>query len=78
MFIGILDISTLSIRTWENLGLAADFATGRLAGPSGAYLLRQGLQKPNSMITFRQGENLGRPGRLNVEVTSDNGELGEI
>src|SRR5581483_5614760 len=32
MFIGILDIPTLSIRTWDNLGAVEDIATGSLAG----------------------------------------------
>lgn len=78
MFIGILEIPALTIRTWDNLGLVEDIATGSLAGPSGAYLVKQGLQKPNSVIKLRQGENLGRPSQLNVEVTTDNGELDDI
>jgi len=75
MFIGILQIPTLIIRTWDNLGLVEDIATGSLAGPSGAYLVKHGFQKPNSVINIKQGENLGRPSRLYVEVT---GELGDI
>jgi PhzF family phenazine biosynthesis protein len=75
MFIGILEIPALTIRTWDNLGLVEDIATGSLAGPSGAYLVKQGFQKQNSVINLKQGENLGRPSRLDVEVTGDLGYI---
>ena len=78
MFVGILEIPTLSIRTWDNLGLVEDIATGSLAGPSGAYLVKKGFQKSNSLISLKQGENLGRPSRLDVKVTTASVELGDI
>lgn len=78
MFIGILEIPTLTIRTWDNQGLIEDIATGSLAGPSGAYLVKQGFQKPSSVINLKQGENLGRPSQLDVETTISSGELGDI
>ena len=78
MFIGVLEIPTLSIRTGDNLGLVEDIATGSLAGPSGAYLVKQEFQKSNTVISLKQGENLGRPSRLDVEVTTDNGKLSDI
>ncbi len=55
-----------------------DIATGSLSGPSGAYLVKQGLQKPNIVIQINQGENLGRLSQLFVEVTMNDGELGDV
>lgn len=78
MFIGIFEIPTLSIRTFDNMGSVEDIATGSLAGPSGAYLVKQGFQKPNTVIKINQGENLGRPSQLFVEVTMNDGELGDV
>jgi PhzF family phenazine biosynthesis protein len=75
MFIGILEIPTLSIRTWDNLGAVEDIATGSLAGPSGAYLVKQGFQKTGATIQINQGHNLGRPSKLMVEVDSSSGEV---
>jgi PhzF family phenazine biosynthesis protein len=68
MFIGVLEIPSLSIRTWDNLGAVEDIATGSLAGPSGAYLVKHGFQKAGTIIQLNQGHNLGRPSKLFVEV----------
>lgn len=68
-FIGILDITSRSIRTWDNLGLVEDIATGSLAGPAAAYLVKYGVCSINEPILLRQGKNLGRESRLLVRVT---------
>jgi trans-2,3-dihydro-3-hydroxyanthranilate isomerase len=78
MFIGTLEIPTLSIRTWDNLGMVEDIATGSLAGPSGAYLVKNGFEEPGAAIKLRQGENLGRPSQLFVETEINNGELADV
>ncbi|MGZ3811457.1 MAG: PhzF family phenazine biosynthesis protein [Mucilaginibacter sp.] len=78
MFIGIIEIPTLRIRTGDNLGMVEDIATGSLAGPAGAYLVKNGFQKAGTVIKINQGENLGRPSQLFVEVGLDNGELTDV
>lgn len=78
MFVGILEIPTLSIRTGDNFGRIEDIATGSLAGPSGAYLVKFGFQKPGDKIKINQGEHLGRPSALFVEVKMDEGVLADI
>lgn len=75
MFIGILEIPTLSIRTWDNLGAVEDIATGSLAGPSGAYLVKHGFQKAGTIIQINQGHNLGRPSKIFVEVEPESDEV---
>jgi len=78
MFVGILEIPTLSIRTGDNFGRVEDIATGSLAGPAGAFLVKHGLSKADSIIKINQGEHLGRPSALFVEVKTDSGILGDI
>jgi PhzF family phenazine biosynthesis protein len=67
-FIGTLEIPSLTIRTWDNAGTVEDVATGSLAGPSGAYLVKHGYAAPNTIIQLNQGGNIGRPSQLFVEV----------
>jgi PhzF family phenazine biosynthesis protein len=78
MFVGILKIPALSIRTGDNFGRVEDIATGSLAGPAGAFLVKHGLQQPGNVIKINQGEHLGRPSALFVEVKADSGILGDI
>jgi predicted PhzF superfamily epimerase YddE/YHI9 len=77
-FIGILDIPTLSIRTGDNMGAVEDIATGSLAGPAGAFLVKFGFQNPNSVFQLNQGGNLGRPSQLYVEVKKEDDELTDV
>jgi PhzF family phenazine biosynthesis protein len=67
-FIGLLDIATLSIRTGNNDGTVEDIATGSLAGPAGAFLVKHGLAQPEKVIRIEQGHNLGRKSELYVEL----------
>ena len=78
MFAGILDIPTLTIRTWDNFGSVEDIATGSLAGPSGAYLVKNGFQEPGTFIQLNQGIHLGRPSQLFVNVDMTNGQLSDV
>jgi trans-2,3-dihydro-3-hydroxyanthranilate isomerase len=78
MFVGILEIPTLTIRTWDNLGSVEDIATGSLAGPSGAYLVKKGFQEPGASIPINQGAHLGRPSRLFVNVGMSDGKLSDV
>ncbi|WP_158798367.1 PhzF family phenazine biosynthesis protein [Pedobacter sp. L105] len=77
-FIGILEIPSRRIRSGDNLGQVEDIATGSLAGPAGAYLVKYGFQKANTLIQINQGENLGRPSQLFVEVKEKDGKPGDI
>jgi trans-2,3-dihydro-3-hydroxyanthranilate isomerase len=50
-------------------GIGEDPATGSAAGPLGAYLAEHGLAGlPSGRVTIRQGEQVGRPSELHVEV----------
>lgn len=55
---------TLEARTWDNLGLVEDSATGSAAGPVAAYLVRHGRLREGVKITIRQGQYAHRPGVL--------------
>jgi predicted PhzF superfamily epimerase YddE/YHI9 len=45
-----------------------DPATGAAAAASGAYPRSLGLLDPPARVTIRQGEDMGRPSRLLVDV----------
>jgi PhzF family phenazine biosynthesis protein len=67
-FIGLLEVPTLRLRTWDNLGQVEDIATGSLAGPAGALLVRHQLHPPDQVLTLQQGEFLQRASQLLVQV----------
>ncbi len=48
-----------------------DPATGSAAGPLGAYLAEYGLAGMPGTVMIRQGEQVGRPSELHVEVTRE-------
>jgi PhzF family phenazine biosynthesis protein len=50
-----------------------DPATGSAAGPLGAYLSTHGLAGMPGTATVAQGEMIGRPSFLHLEVTADGG-----
>jgi trans-2,3-dihydro-3-hydroxyanthranilate isomerase len=77
-FIGTLEIPTLTIRSFGNLGSVEDIATGSLAGPVGAFLIQHGFYQVNTVIRLNQGGNLGRPSQLFVEIKEKNGDSGDI
>src|ERR1700737_1114294 len=51
---------------WE---LYEDAATGSAAGALGAYLVKHGRLSPAHTLNILQGEEMGRPSRIEVEVT---------
>lgn len=56
------------------IGIAEDPVTGNASGPLGAYLVRHGLAVPRGGRLYfraRQGEALGRPGTVEVEVETE-------
>lgn len=58
------------------VGIAEDPVTGNANGPLGAYLVRHGLAGSDARTRglsawLRQGEAMGRPGRVKVEVAVD-------
>jgi PhzF family phenazine biosynthesis protein len=56
-------------------GVVEDPATGAAAAAFGAYLRELGLIAPPATVTILQGEDLGRPGRLLVDVHDDRPEI---
>jgi trans-2,3-dihydro-3-hydroxyanthranilate isomerase len=55
---------------WET-GIGEDPATGSAAGPLGAYLSRYRLAGMPGSVRIRQGERVGRPSLLEVEVAAE-------
>ena len=56
-------------------GVVEDPATGAAAAALGAYLRELGLVEPPATVTILQGEDLGRPGRLLVDIHEDRPEI---
>lgn len=56
-------------------GVVEDPATGAAAAAFGAYLRELGLAKPPARIAVLQGDDMGRPSRLTVELTPDRPEI---
>ena len=56
-------------------GVVEDPATGAAAAAFGAYLRELGLVEPPATVTILQGEDLGRPGRLLVDIHADRQEI---
>jgi trans-2,3-dihydro-3-hydroxyanthranilate isomerase len=53
------------------VAIVEDPATGSAAGPLGAYLARYGLAGMPGRVLVRQGEQVGRPSELHVDVRAD-------
>jgi PhzF family phenazine biosynthesis protein len=56
-------------------GVVEDPATGAAAAALGAYLRDLGLVEPPATVTILQGEDLGRPGRLLVDLHAERPEI---
>lgn len=54
---------------FPGIGIAEDPATGSAAGPLGYYLAAHGLVRQNEWITIEQGDEMGRPSRIEVHVS---------
>lgn len=48
--------------------MVEDPATGAAAAAFGAYLREQALVPDSAVLTLHQGEDMGRPGTLTVEL----------
>jgi len=57
---------------WE---LYEDAATGSAAGALGAYLVKHGRLSPAYTLNILQGEEMGRPSHIEVEVTQSGKKL---
>ena len=57
---------------WE---LYEDAATGSAAGSLGAYLVRHGTLLPGHTLSILQGQEMGRPSHIEVEVTQSSRKL---
>jgi trans-2,3-dihydro-3-hydroxyanthranilate isomerase len=55
---------------WEP-GIGEDPATGSAAGPLGVYLSEHGIAGMPGAVTVRQGEQVGRPSLLDVDVARE-------
>jgi PhzF family phenazine biosynthesis protein len=56
-------------------GIVEDPATGAAAAALGGYLRELGLVEPPETVTVLQGEYLGRPGRLLVDIHADRPQI---
>lgn len=58
-------------------GVPEDPATGSASGPLGAYLIRHGLVPGGERVAMRceQGGEIGRPSRIEVEISGDREEI---
>jgi trans-2,3-dihydro-3-hydroxyanthranilate isomerase len=77
-FVYVLDVEGREGRTWDNLGLVEDIATGSAAGPVAGLLVRHGLAKSGEPIVVRQGRFVGRPSEMLVEVRGEAGRIEDI
>jgi PhzF family phenazine biosynthesis protein len=55
------------------IGVVEDPATGAAAAALGGYLRELGLVTPPARVTVIQGEDMGRPGRLEVDIPASGG-----
>jgi PhzF family phenazine biosynthesis protein len=56
-------------------GVVEDPATGAAAAAFGAYLRAVGAVQPPATVTILQGEDMGRPSRLRVDIHADRPEI---
>jgi PhzF family phenazine biosynthesis protein len=56
-------------------GVVEDPATGAAAAALGTYLRELGYVEPPATVTILQGEDMGRPGRLLVDLHADRPEI---
>ncbi len=56
-------------------GVVEDPATGAAAAAFGAYARELGLVPQESVLTLHQGDDMGRPGVLTVELRAGDGRI---
>jgi trans-2,3-dihydro-3-hydroxyanthranilate isomerase len=79
-FLFVLDVEGRELRTWDNLGMVEDVATGSAAGPAAAYLFSHGLADPGPPLELAQGRFAGRPSKITIVQDPDGNLLvsGEV
>jgi len=60
---------------FPGIGIAEDPATGSAAGPLGALLASRGLLPEGVWTVIEQGDEIGRPSRIEVRVSGDQVEV---
>lgn len=60
---------------FPGIGIAEDPATGSAAGPLGALLASHGLLREGVWAVIEQGDEMGRPSRIEVRVSGDQVEV---
>lgn len=66
------DDGSVTARMFDaEFGIGEDPATGSAAGPLGAYLAEHGLAGMPGSVLIRQGEQVGRPSEIHVEVVRE-------
>jgi len=69
-FMLVLDVAARELRTWDNLGLVEDVATGSAAGPAAAYLVAHGLANPAEILMLAQGRFASRASSIQVRCNT--------
>lgn len=69
----LFDVQSMEARTWDNLGLVEDAATGSAAGPLCAYLIQHGRATQGQVLCVKQGRYASRPSELYTWM--ENGEV---
>ncbi len=61
-------------------GVPEDPATGSAAGPLGCYLIHHGLVPAGERVPIvcEQGYEIGRPSRMEIEISGDRAEIREV
>jgi trans-2,3-dihydro-3-hydroxyanthranilate isomerase len=60
---------------FPGIGIPEDPATGSAAGPLTSYLVAQRRAQEGAWLTIEQGDEMGRPSRIEVRVTGDRVEV---
>lgn len=61
---------------FPGIGIVEDPATGSAAGPLGAFLAASGVIRSGGTIVVEQGDEMGRPSRIEVRVDGDRVQVG--
>lgn len=77
-FAYVLDVAGLEGRTFDNLGLVEDIATGSAAGPAVAYLASRGAVALNADVVLRQGRFLDRESALTVRLAGPDVDAADV
>jgi PhzF family phenazine biosynthesis protein len=60
------------------VGVREDPVTGAASGPLAVYLVEQGLLRVPGRARVEQGDAMGRPGRVELEVGADGPRIGGV